>query len=43
MTQIAGTDNWTYNVTNLNPDVWYSFDITAYDVLNDNVTYEHFR
>ena len=43
MTEIGSTNNWTYNVTGLTPGHWYTFDITAYDELNDDVTYEHYR
>lgn len=34
---------WTYNITGLTSGNWYSFDITAFDELNDDVLYEHFR
>ena len=42
MTQMAD-GNWTYNVTGLDDNKWYSFDITARDELDDSVTYEHYR
>ena len=43
MTEMGNTGNWTFNVTNLDDNVWYTFDIVALDELNNDVTYEHFR
>jgi len=43
MSEMGDTNNWTFNVTGLDPDVWYTFDITAFDELADDVTFEHYR
>jgi len=43
MTEIGDTGNWTKNVSGLTFGNWYTFDITAYDELADDVTYEHYR
>ncbi len=44
MTNVDDTDLWYYNMTGLtNPNIWHSFNITAYDIYDDNAVYEHFR
>ena len=43
MTQIGATNNWTYNVTNLDGGNWYSFNITCIDNFGNEELYEHYR
>jgi hypothetical protein len=43
MSQIGSTGNWSYNVTGLLPDIWYSFTISAIDDAFDRIEYAHFR